>query len=182
MELQRYELQKELVNADAEGEIIIRALSSGKIDSLRVVVGQMINVGDSLLQIMPDTFSTFYLVIWVPNDAVPYIAINDNVNIRYEAFPAEKFGQFSGAVRLISKAPASQQEMQTYQGAPTDRAAAIPYYKVLVRPDKQTIPYNGKILHLENGMKAQTTLFLEKRKIYQWMLAPFYDMKHSAGA
>lgn len=180
MELQRYELHKERVNADAEGEIIIRALSSGKIDSLSVSVGQMINVGDSLLQIMPDTFSAFYLVIWVPNDAVPYIAINDNVNIRYEAFPAEKFGQFSGTVQLISKAPASQQEMQTYQGAPTNRAAAIPYYKVLVRPDKQTIPYNGKILHLENGMKAQTTLFLEKRKIYQWMLAPFYDMKHSA--
>ncbi len=180
MELQRYELQKERVNADAEGEIIIRALSSGKIDSLSVSVGQMINVGDSLLQIMPDTFSAFYLVTWVPNDAVPYIAINDNVNIRYEAFPAEKFGQFSGTVQLISKAPASQQEMQTYQGAPTNRAAAIPYYKVLVRPDKQTIPYNGKILHLENGMKAQTTLFLEKRKIYQWMLAPFYDMKHSA--
>lgn len=180
MELQRYELQKERVNADAEGEIIIRALSSGKIDSLSVSVGQMINVGYSLLQIMPDTFSAFYLVTWVPNDAVPYIAINDNVNIRYEAFPAEKFGQFSGTVQLISKAPASQQEMQTYQGAPTNRAAAIPYYKVLVRPDKQTIPYNGKILHLENGMKAQTTLFLEKRKIYQWMLAPFYDMKHSA--
>ncbi|MCW2479648.1 HlyD family secretion protein [Candidatus Symbiopectobacterium sp. NZEC135] len=180
MELQRYELQKERVNADAEGEIIIRALSSGKIDSLSVSVGQMINVGDSLLQIMPDTVSAFYLVIWVPNDAVPYIAINDNVNIRYEAFPAGKFGQFSGTVQLISKAPASQQEMQTYQGAPTNRVAAIPYYKVLVKPDKQTIPYNGKILHLENGMKAQTTLFLEKRKIYQWMLAPFYDMKHSA--
>lgn len=180
MELQRYELQKELVNADAEGEIIIRALSSGKIDSLSVSVGQMINVGDSLLQIMPDEFSAFYLVTWVPNDAVPYIAINDNVNIRYEAFPAEKFGQFSGTVRLISKAPASLQEMQTYQGAPTNRAAAIPYYKVLVRPDKQTIHYSGKTLYLENGMKAQTTLFLEKRKIYQWMLAPFYDMKHSA--
>lgn len=180
MELQRYELQKELVNTDAQGEIIIRALSSGKVDSLSVTVGQMVNMGDSLAQIMPDKFSAFYLVIWVPNDAVPYITINDNVNIRYEAFPAEKFGQFSGTVRLISKAPASQQEMQTYQGAPINRTSAIPYYKVMVRPDKQTIPYNGKTLYLENGMKAQTTLFLEKRKIYQWMLAPFYDMKHSA--
>lgn len=30
-------------------------------------------------------------------------------------------------------------------------------------------------------MQAQSTLFLEKRKIYQWMLSPFYDMKNSAG-
>ncbi len=33
MELQRLELQKELVNTDVEGEIIIRALSDGKVDS-----------------------------------------------------------------------------------------------------------------------------------------------------
>ncbi|EGZ4585679.1 colicin V secretion protein CvaA, partial [Salmonella enterica subsp. enterica serovar Teko] len=32
---------------------------------------------------------------------------------------------------------------------------------------------------LENGMKAQATLFLEKRKIWQWILSPFYDMKRS---
>ena len=40
--------------------------------------------------------------------------------------------------------------------------------------------YAGNMLPLENGMKAQSTLFLERRKIYQWMLSPFYDMKHSA--
>lgn len=56
----------------------------------------------------------------------------------------------------------------------------MPYYKVIVRPEKQAIVYNGKRLSLENGMKAQSTLFLEKRRIYQWMLSPFYDMKHSA--
>ena len=47
-------------------------------------------------------------------------------------------------------------------------------------PEKQIISYGGKSLPLENGMKAESTLFLEKRRIYQWMLSPFYDMKHSA--
>lgn len=71
--------------------------------------------------------------------------------------------------------------MQTYQGAPKAAlTAAIPYYKVIVRPEKQAISYHGKRLSLENGMKAQSTLFLEKRKVYQWMLSPFYDMKQSA--
>ena len=36
MELQRYELQKERINTDAGGDIIIRASSDGKIDSLSV--------------------------------------------------------------------------------------------------------------------------------------------------
>ncbi|MFO6300008.1 HlyD family secretion protein [Rahnella selenatireducens] len=181
MELQRYELQKELLNIDAGGTIIVRALVDGRVDSLSVTIGQMVNVGDSLLQVIPPCIDHYSLVLWVPNDAIPYISPGDRVNIRYEAFPSQKFGQFAGTVSVISKAPASPQEMLTYQGAPKPAlTSAVPYYKVIVRPEKQTIMYNGKRLSLENGMKAESTLFLEKRKIYQWMLSPFYDMKHSA--
>ncbi|EDC5554705.1 HlyD family secretion protein [Salmonella enterica] len=181
MELQRYELQKELVDTDVGGEIIIRALSDGKVDSLSVTVGQMVNAGDSLLQVIPENIENYYLIIWVPNDAVHYISTGDKVNIRYEAFPAEKFCQFSATVKTISRTPASTQEMLTYKGAPQNTLGiSVPWYKVIVKPEKQIISYDGKSIPLENGMKAESTLFLEKRRIYQWMLSPFYDMKHSA--
>ena len=36
----------------------------------------------------------------------------------------------------------------------------------------QEVRYVGKRLRLENGIQAQSTMFLEKRKIYQWMIAP----------
>ena len=181
MELQRYELQKELVNTDVGGEIIIRALSDGKVDSMSVTIGQMVNAGDSLLQVIPENIENYYLILWVPNDAVPYISAGDKVNIRYEAFPAEKFGQFSATVTTMSRTPASTQEMLTYKGAPQNtQGTSVPWYKVIVKPEKQVIIYDGKSLPLENGMKAESTLFLEKRRIYQWMLSPFYDMKHSA--
>lgn len=181
MELQRYDLHKEMINADVNGEVIVRALSDGKIDSLSVTEGQMVNAGDSLLQIIPQKITNYYLVLWVPNDAVPFIAVGDKVNIRYEAFPVEKFGQFSATITHISRTPASPQEMLTYQGAPTKntQTAPVPYYKVMVKPEQQSIRYDGKNILLENGMKAQGTLFLEKRKVYQWMFSPFYDVKHS---
>nr|WP_314267037.1 HlyD family secretion protein [uncultured Moellerella sp.] len=180
MELQRYELQKELVNTDMGGEIMVRALSDGRVDSLSVSIGQMVNPGDSLLQILPENVRSYYLVLWVTNDALPYINIGDAVNVRYQAFPVEKFGQFAAVVHTISKTPASPQEMMTYSGAPkNNQINAIPYYKVIIRPEKQQVFYEGKQLSLENGMTAQTSLFLEKRKIYQWMVSPFYDMKQS---
>ncbi|EIG4150566.1 colicin V secretion protein CvaA, partial [Escherichia coli] len=72
-------------------------------------------------------------------------------------------------------------EMLTYKGAPQNTpGASVPWYKVIATPEKQIIRYDEKYLPLENGMKAESTLFLEKRRIYQWMLSPFYDMKHSA--
>ncbi|GAA3885976.1 HlyD family secretion protein [Gibbsiella dentisursi] len=180
-ELQRYDLQKELVDADVSGTNIIRALSDGKVDSMNVTVGQMVNAGDSLLQLIPENINHFYLVLWVPNDVIPYLTIGDKVNLRYEAFPAEKFGQFSASITAVSSTPASTQEMLTYPGSPKITPDSPgPWYKVVVSPEKQFIVYGGKSMPLENGMKADSTLFLEKRRIYQWMLSPFYDMKHSA--
>lgn len=38
----------------------------------------------------------------------------------------------------------------------------MPYYKTIVIPEKQVIAYDGKRLSLENGMKAQSTLFWKK--------------------
>lgn len=181
MELQRYELQKELVETDVGGEIVVRALSDGRIDSMSVTIGQMVNPGDSLLQVIPKNIENYYLILWVPNDVVPYLKSGDRVNLRYEAFPAEKFGQFQATVTTVTRTPASTQEMLTYHGAPKNTLdASVPWYKVIVKPEQQSIVYAGKSLPLENGMKAKSTLFLEKRKIYQWMLSPFYDMKHSA--
>lgn len=177
MELQRYELLKEKVNIDAGGAVIIRALSNGRVDSLSVTLGQMVSPGDSLVQITPKNPTHYYLILWVPNDAIPYLSAEDKINIRYDAFPAEKFGQFSGKISIISRVPASPQEMMTYRGAP--KTTSIPYYKVIVSPSNYIIKYGNKNLNIENGMKAQSTLFLEKRAIYQWMLSPFFDMKQS---
>lgn len=151
MSLQRYELQKELVRNDMESAVIIRALSDGKVDSVNVSLGQMVSPGDSLVQILPDSIQNYYLVLWVPNTAVPYISRGQQVNIRYEAYPAEKFGQFSGVIQSISRTPATTQEMRTYQGAPHNSLAqSTPYYKVLIRPERQHIAYSGKNRNLEN--------------------------------
>lgn len=180
MELQKYELKKELINIDAEETIIVRSLSEGEVDSLSVTVGQMVNPGDSLFQIIPNEIYYYALILWVPNEAIPYIKINDTVNIRYEAFPVEKFGQFSGRIVTISKTPASYQEMLTYQSAPKIGAAtSMPFYKVVIKPEKQSVVYGNTHLKLEIGMKAESVLFLEKRKIYEWMCSPIYNMRES---
>lgn len=181
MQLKEYDYKKELINTDVSGGVIIRALTDGVVDSMSVTLGQMVNPGDSLLQILPKQADDYNLVLWAPNEALPYIALGDKVNVRYEAFPAGKFGQFSATVTQISTLPATGQEMQTYRGAPTDaKKPSTPYYKIIAHPAKTYIAYQHKTIALKNGMQAQCVLFLEKRKIYQWMLSPIYDMRSGA--
>ena len=87
-------------------------------------------------------------MLWVPNDSVPYISVNDKLNIRYEAYPYQKFGQFSGKIMSISKVPASNQEMSTYSSSPLSQNTINyqAYYKVMVSLDKQQMAkFNNKI-------------------------------------
>ncbi len=180
-QFQRNDLQRQLTETDASGSIVINAPTDGRIESLSVTLGQMVNTGDSLAQIIPRLDATYYLVLWLPNNSVPYISRGDPINIRYDAFPFEKFGQFPGRIDSIAYVPASTQEMATYNSSPVhptnERANA--YYKVMAVLDNNQLRYQGKMLHLSSGMKAQATLFLERRPLYQWMFSPFYDMKKS---
>lgn len=180
-QFQRNDLQRQLAEADASGALIVNAPSDGRIESLSVTPGQMVNSGDSLVQIIPSNGAVYQLVLWLPNSSVPYVAAGDAINIRYDAFPYEKFGQFPGRIESIAYVPASIQEMSTYSSSPVHQPSVqtASFYKVTVSLDKTYISYQGKALQLTNGMRAQSTLFLEKRPLYQWMFSPFYDMKNS---
>ncbi|HBY1366737.1 TPA: HlyD family secretion protein, partial [Klebsiella pneumoniae] len=92
MKLQRNELKKELIKSGLNSSIIIRSPSDGIIDTLNVSQGQIVNAGDTLSQIIPEEDRKLYLILWIPDMAIPYIKKGDHVRIRYDAFAYEKFG------------------------------------------------------------------------------------------
>jgi len=179
--VQRNDLDRQLAEADAKGSLLITAPTDGKISSLSVTPGQMVNAGDSLAQLVPAKNSPFFLVAWLPNESVPYVKPGEEINIRYEAYPFEKYGQFPGLVESVSSAPVSEQELNSYSSAPKNPNGTVsgPYYKVIVSLDKSQLNWHGETLNLSSGMKAESTMFLEKRPLYQWMLSPYYSMKKS---
>ena len=177
----RYELsdlQRRLAEMDATGTLMISAPADGKIESLSVTQGQMVNTGDSLAQILPADSKGYFLILWLPNSSIPYVKAGDAINIRYDAFPFEKFGQFAGKILSISSVPVSPQELSSYSNSPRAQQSgnAEPFYKAIV--DIRRDP-KGSALQLTTGMKAQATVFMEKRPLYQWMLSPFYDIYNS---
>lgn len=181
IEIQKSSIKGELIAADADGDLMVTSPIDGRVDTLSVTPGQMVSVGDSLLQIMPGKTEAYELILWVPDPAVPYLSPGQGVNIRYNAFPSEKFGQFPGKILSIAHMPASLQEMATYPSAPPQAALAPKtWYKVIVAPDNIHFSYKGRQVSAGNGMKATTTLFLEERRLYQWIFSPLYDIHDSA--
>lgn len=172
--------KNQLVESNANSNIIIKATTDGKIESLAVTKGQMVENGSSLAQIKPTGNVEYYLILWLPNNTIPYVKPGDTINIRYDAFPADKFGQFPGKVFSISSVPASRQEMAEYTNVSNGtNQQELALYKAIIKIKDKTFSYNGKTLTLSNGLKAQAVVFLEERPLYMWMFTPFYKMTQS---
>lgn len=176
---QRSSLMRQLVQEEASSQVVITAPVDGTIDSLSLTPGQMVSAGDSLLQILPEHIDAYRLVVWVPNSAVVYLHPGDTFNVRYDAFSYQKFGQFPAKIESVSAIPVSQQELAMYHNAPAIQEQRESLYKVTAIPEKNSFFYEGKTLMLSNGLRAESTVFLEKRKLYEWMFSPFYNIKNS---
>ena len=111
---QTNDYKNQLIESNANGNLIVKATADGRIESLSATQGQTVDNGSSLAQIKPIGNVEYYLILWLPNNSIPYLKIGDSINIRYDAFPADKFGQFPGEIISISSMPASRQEMSEY--------------------------------------------------------------------
>ncbi|WP_159564344.1 HlyD family secretion protein [Budvicia diplopodorum] len=180
-ESQRESLKREYSDAEVKGGLVITSPMEGKIESMVVTEGQMVNTGDTMVQIAREQSRAAYLVFWLPNDALPFVRPGEPVNVRYDAFPFEKFGQFPAEVVSVSSIPASVHELNSYKNSPlnSDRTHIASYYKTIVKLDRETLSYADGELNVSSGMKAQATFFLESRPLYQWMLSPLYKINHS---
>ncbi|AXF75197.1 HlyD family secretion protein [Erwinia tracheiphila] len=182
LEIQRSDLNRQLTDAEAAGTLVVTSPTDGRVDSVNTATGQVARASDALMQIIPGNVSRYQLVLWVPDNAAPFLRVGDKVNIRYDAFPSEKFGLYPGHIVAVAGVPATFQEMATYPSSPgSDALAPQTWYRVTVEPDSSRFVWQGRQLPAENGMKASVTLFLEERRLYQWILSPFYDLAASAG-
>ncbi|HBT4669925.1 TPA: HlyD family secretion protein [Klebsiella pneumoniae] len=177
---QTNDYKNQLIESNANGNLIVKATADGRIESLSATQGQTVDNGSSLAQIKPIGNVEYYLILWLPNNSIPYLKIGDSINIRYDAFPADKFGQFSGEIISISSMPASRQEMSEYtnvNNGSTQQELAL--YKAIVKIKDKEFSYKGKTLSLSNGLKAQAVVFLEERPLYMWMFTPIYKISQS---
>lgn len=178
LEMQRSELIRQDSADDAAGALVVTSPVSGRIDTSGPSSGQAVSPGDALALIIPEGAVRWELVMWVPDNAVPFIRPGAPVSIRYNAFPTERFGQFPGRVTQIATAPATQQERTAWSSAPAAGAAGN-WYRLTVTPDVSHFSWQGRRLRPGNGLRAECTLFLEKRRLWQWVLAPLYEMRDS---
>jgi membrane fusion protein len=126
-----------------------------------------------LLTIVPTSSLLAELV--APSSAVGFIAPGERVLLRYDAFPYQHFGQYLGTVVDVSRAALTDEEIKSLPIA----AQKVTYYRVDVRPDDPYVNVDGREQPLRASMQVEAYVLLDRRRLYQWILAPVYGLRRS---
>jgi len=164
------ELQEGMTQIEAKRETVIRAPMAGVVTNIAVNRGQSVAADTTLATVLPRG-SGLHVELLVPTRAVGFVKTGNEVVLRYEAFPYERFGQYRGTVTDIGRNVWTQGE---HVGPLT---AKEPVYRIDVKLDKQVVSALGTDYPLRPGMLVSADLLLEKRTLLEWIFEPVLKLK-----
>jgi membrane fusion protein len=125
--------------------------------------------------------------LYAPSRTAGFVAIGQQVLIRYAAYPYQKFGLQQGTVTDVSTTPFAPNELppnlastilsnaqQNIQGFNSNEAL----YRIKVKLDKQSIQAYGQLQSLKPGMTLEADVLQDRRKIWEWIVEPLLAVTH----
>jgi membrane fusion protein len=164
------ELNQGLSQVEAQRETVIRAPMAGVVTNVAVNRGQSVAADAPLATVLPRG-SGMHVELLVPTRAIGFLKPGQEVVLRYEAFPYERFGQYRGQITEIGR------NVWTANERVGPLQAREPVYRVDVSLESQTVSALGQQLALRPGMLVNADLLLEKRTILEWIFEPVLQLK-----
>jgi membrane fusion protein len=174
-------LQHLAVEEESKSGTTIVAPRAGTVMALAVLnPGEHLNAGQMLLALAPHednnpaaspSAPTLEAHLFAPNAAVGFLHAGQAVNIRYTAFPFQKFGLASGSITAVGRSPISPDAADTGSW-PLGVPITEPVFRILVRLNTQALAAHGRPRTLAPGMTLEADVLQERRTILEWLLEP----------
>lgn len=158
------------LGTEAPPPVLVRAPRAGVVSSITTQPGQTVAAGQVLAHLSP-AGSPLVAELYVTSRAAGFARPGMPVQIRYQAYPFQKFGQFQGRVSEVSRSP-----LADAPGAEGARRPGEALYRIRVALARQDVPFAGEARPLMAGMALDASLLLETRKLHEWLLEPLHDM------
>lgn len=172
---QRQELRSELMRIQYQREAEIRAPVNGQITGLTATEGARVGPGDTLARILPEG-GYMQAVLYLPSRSIGIVEVGQDVQIRFEAFPYERFGVHAGKIKTVEKTAILPGELPRVAAAQQGPEGRQPVYRVIATLERQRIPGYGEDFPLRPGMELEADIVLEQRTLIQWLFNPIYSI------
>lgn len=153
---------------------------NGVVASIFVKEGHSVNKGQPLLVLIPEGEEPVFVELYAPSRSIGFIQEGQDVRLRFDAFPYEKFGVQQGVISSISKSAVTAEMLPNsplIQSQLSRTHGGVGLYQVRVKLDKPTITVYGEEQMFVPGMTLTADIELDTRKVYEWLLEPLYTIK-----
>ncbi len=159
-------LEQDLAEAEGRREWVLTAPADGTLTSLRAHPGQPVLPGQELALVLPQG-SQLLAELQLPSSAAAFVRTGLRVNLRYAAFPYQKFGQQQGVVKELARAA-----VQVGAAGTAERS-----YRVLVSLPRQHVTAYGESVPLQPDMQVEADVMLSQRRLIEWIFEPMLALK-----
>ncbi len=175
LDRQLADVAQSLSQNEAQRAVVLRSPTDGVISNVLVHPGQAVVAQQSLAAMSP-SHSQLLAELWVPTKAVGFIRPGGRVVIRYQAYPYQKFGSYSGRISEVSRSAVPAMEVSRLLG----QEIKEPRYKVKVALDSQSAAAYGQSMPLRPGMTLDADLQLDRQRLIDWVLDPLKSLVRPA--
>lgn len=108
----------------------------------------------------------------LPVRAAGFVETGQSLDIRYDAFPYQKFGLYKGKVQNISESVLMPNELSN-----SPLRTEEPVYRISANLQQPFVHAYGRNFPLKPGMTLNADIRLGERSLLQWLLDPIYSLK-----
>lgn len=176
---QHHRAQQELDKQQhRSGLLELRAPQAGVVKDLAThTPGTVVAPGTVVMTLVPRD-EPVQAEVWVANGDAGFVRPEQNVRIKIDAYPFQKYGMVEGLVRQIS---ADSSEANAQGAVMKSQPMAAPlFYRVLVNLDGMHLEQNGARLPLVPGMQVNAEIHLGTRSVLEYLLSPIQKVVHEA--
>ncbi|WP_407180095.1 HlyD family type I secretion periplasmic adaptor subunit [Bradyrhizobium sp. STM 3562] len=157
-DLKKVELRRQLIALRAPADAIVLEIANR-------TVGSVVREAETLFVLVPRDVP-LQAEVNVEGRDIGQVAVGQPVRIKFEAFPFQKYGTGSGAVRVISQ--------DSFSPDPKSEAArhTAPYYRVLVDLTDTHLRLPEDRVQLIPGMAVTAELKVGRRSVISYFLYP----------
>lgn len=167
------EIAQNMAQLSGQRSHIIKSTRSGIVNNLQAIEGQKTIVGSSvpLLTLLPSDISLSAHLL-IPVRSAGFVEAGQRLDIRYDAFPYQKFGLYEGVVENVSRTLLLPNEL-LHVPVPLQE----PVYRVVASLKQSNVDAYGKQFPLKPGMTLNADIRLGERSLIQWLLEPVYSLQ-----
>ncbi len=157
-DLKKAELRRQLIVLRAPADAIILEIANR-------TMGSVVREAETLFVLVPRDVP-LQAEVNVESRDIGQVSVGQPVRIKFEAFPFQKYGTGTGAVRVISQdsfAPDPKAEVARH---------AAPYYRVLVNLADAHLRLPQERVQLIPGMAVTTEMKVGRRSVISYLLYP----------